>query len=147
MIPVRQTVMGERGNCMAACWASILEVTIETVPDYQEVAAAGGSWLNTVNTWLSKHHGVIYVELQDWLTPVVIPDGFHLINGDGGGATAGHSCVGFCGRLVWDPHPRGTGLRSIDNYGVLVPLNDELCATWSKLWSECLCPSCIRGES
>lgn len=146
MIPTQQTVTGERGNCMAACWASILEVPIESVPDYQAVDAAGGSWMNTVNTWLSKHHGRIYYELHNWVTPAVIPDGFHLINGDGGGAAAGHSCVGFFGRLVWDPHPRGTGLRSIDNYGILVPLDDELRATWSKMWAECLCPACIRGE-
>ena len=148
MIPVLQS----KDNCMAACWASILEIPLEEVPDYQAIRRAGGSWLNAVNTWLSKHHGQIYVELERHLTPYVVPAGYHLYNvgvpddGDGG-----HAIVAFCGRPIWDP--RGRSLVDVarvpvpDSYGFLVDLTDELKAFWRPTWKECLCPGCLRSGS
>lgn len=146
MIPVQQTVLGEMGNCMAACWASILEVPIDDVPDYRGIEAAGGAWLNAINVWLTKHYGVLYYECEPWLTDAIMPRGFHLVNGDGGGASAGHACVGFMGRIVFDPHPRGTGLRTLDNYGLLVPLDEQLLDTWMPLWDRCVCRGCAAGK-
>lgn len=146
MIPIQQTVLGPRGNCMAACWASILECPIEEVPDYQAIHAEGGSWLNAVNTWLSKHYGLLYIELEPWISPAVIPMGWHLINGDSPReGVGGHSCVGFCGHLVWDPHPSRRGLERIDNWGILVPLDKERLRTWEPTWDSCVCGVCREG--
>lgn len=146
MMPVLQTNAGGRGNCMAACWASILEVTIDSVPDYRAIHEGGLPWLNAVNTWLTKHHARVYVELEPYVSDVVLPLDWHLINY--GTRERGHSVVGFAGRPVWDPL-RGA---SVDvstrpyNFGLLVHLDPALRETWQRTWRECLCPACIKGE-
>lgn len=142
MIPVAQT----SDNCMAACWASILEIPLEAVPDYQLIRRAGGAWLNAVNIWLSKHWRLVYVETERHVTPHVQPVGWHLINvgvperGDGG-----HAIVGWRGTPVWDPRGRPV-LRPVraDTYGLLVGLTDDLERTWRPLWGTCLCPYCLQ---
>ncbi len=137
---------------MAACFASILEIPIEEVPDYRAIDAAGGSWLNAINSWLSKHYAQLYQELEPEVCEVIMPTGWHVMNY--GTREAGHSVVGFCGRAVWDPaDPKFMAVPDIDslpdpyNYGVLVELSDELIDTWQPTWAECLCPHCIRGDS
>lgn len=149
MIPVRQTNLGGRGNCMAACWASILELTIEDVPDYRAIDAAGASWMNAINTWLSKHHHRLYIEVEPYVCAVVQPLGWHLINY--GSREFGHSVVGFCGRPVWDPGGSAISRATAQpyNYGILVPLTDDLQATWRSTWRACRCAECARerGEA
>lgn len=150
MIPVRQTNQGGRGNCMAACFASILDTSIDDVPDYRAIAAAGGSWLNAINTWLSKHWDLLYIELEPEVTKVVQPHGWHLINY--GTRDQGHSVVGSFGGPVWDPAGRFLDPSALErqppySYGVLVDLSEDLKTTWLPTWAQCLCPSCIRGES
>ena len=142
MIPVRQT----SNNCMTACLASILEEPLESFPDYQ--ALAQGSWLNALNTFLSKHHACVYMETDPHVTPLVRPVGYHLIlvgiphRGDGG-----HAIVGRDGVAVWDP--MGGMLRQLrarfrtpDAWGLLVQLNYELLQTWQPTWDDCVCPTC-----
>lgn len=145
MIRVRQNNIGGRGNCMAACWASIVECDINEVPDYRALEAIGEPWLNHVNAWLSKHHGFVYLELDHHFTRHITPRGYHLINGDSHGGAGGHSMVGYNGAPIWDP-AGGKGISRVDDYGVLVALNDSLRATWQPTWAECLCGMCIRGE-
>lgn len=148
MIPVAQTNIGGRGNCMAACLASILEIPIEEVPDYRAIDAAGGSWMNALNTWLSKHYNVLYFELEHYHTPYVRPVGWHLSNY--GNAAGGHSIVALNGLPVWDPMGRFFSVRHAKkkpyNYGILVRVDTELRATWAPTWNTCLCPQCICGE-
>ena len=143
MIPVRQT----KNNCMTACLASILEAPLQSFPDYQSLES--GSWLNALNTHLSKHHGVVYIETDAHVTQLVRPVGYHLIligvpdQGDGG-----HALVGKDGVPVWDPLGRGRvrtwlrGWRQPDAWGLLVPLDDALRRTWMPTWSTCVCPEC-----
>lgn len=145
MIPVRQT----KDNCMAACWASILEIPLEVVPDYQAIRRAGGLWLNAVNVWLSKHHGVIYHEPERWLTTHVVPEGWHLINlgvPTGDRIDGGHAIVGYFGRPVWDPHGHAPhpGVQ-IDSWGILVHLTEAMEDMWRPRWRTCLCGACMRG--
>lgn len=141
MIPIRQTNPGGRGNCMAACIASILEIPIEDLPDYRAIEAAGGPWLNAINTALSKHWAKLYVETEWHLTPHIRPRGFHLVNG------GGHSVVGLEGVIVWDPTGSGgPSLRRIDNYGLLVDLTEELVKTWAPTWDDCVCRHCARDR-
>jgi hypothetical protein len=147
MIPVTQTNTGGRGNCMAACFASILEISIDDVPDYRAIDAIGGSWINTFNTWLSKHYNVLYFELEHYFTGHITPAGYHLINL--GNAEGGHSIVGHEGNPIWDPMGRFISHRkpvTPYSYGILVRVDTELRATWTPTWKECLCPRCIRGE-
>ncbi len=146
MIPIRQT----KDNCMAACWASILEVPLEVVPDYQAIRRAGGLWLNAVNVWLSKHHGIVYDELERRFTTHVVPEGWHLINvgvPTGDRIDGGHAIVGYFGRPVWDPHgfrPRPGSVEPA-TWGILVELTEETEAMWRPQWGTCLCGACLRG--
>lgn len=146
MIPIRQT----KDNCMTACMASILEVSIDDLPDYQAIRRAGDSWLNALNTALSKHHGCLYMETDAAITPLVQPVGWHLINvGVPAAGDGGHAIVGYCGRPLWNPTGRPIVERdgAADTYGLLVPLDDELRRMWAPTWSTCLCPPCVTDRS
>ena len=150
MIPVKQTNRDGRGNCMAACWASILECDIDDVPHYRAIETAGGNWMNAVNTWLSKHHNLLYQELEPEISKVVRPCGWHLMNY--GTRETGHSIVGHDGTPMWDPsksesigrltYPK----KYMYSYGVLTELTDEQRDTWAPTWRICQCGPCIRGE-
>lgn len=68
MKPVKQTIFGERtGNCFAACIASILEVPLDTVPNFcaTSVTPEGQDWLMAANQWLAgKGLALLDVDIQ-----------------------------------------------------------------------------------
>lgn len=146
-MPVKQT----SDNCMAACLASILEVPLAVVPDYQGIRRAGGLWLNALNVFLTKHHRVTYEELERRFTTHVVPEGWHLINigvPTDDRIDGGHAIVGYFGHPVWDPHgfrPRPGSVRP-DTWGILVELDGQRLDMWRPRWGTCLCGACIRGE-
>ena len=147
MRPVRQTA----DNCMAACLASILEIPLGVVPDYQAIRRADGSWLNALNVWATKHHGIVYEETERRITPHVTPVGWHLINV--GVPTkrihGGHSIVGFNGVGVWDPASGREPPRFLrpDTWGLLVEATDEQLAMFRRDWPRCLCGACLSGRA
>lgn len=147
MIPIRQT----KDNCMAACWASILEVPLDIVPDYQAIRRAGGLWLNVVQTWLTKHHGVLYHEPERWLTQHITPVGWHLVLvgvPDGDRIDGGHAMVGFNGLPVWDPATGDAPHRFVpaSTWGILTELTSEQLEMWRPRWRTCQCGPCVQRE-
>lgn len=150
MTPITQTRLGEHGNCMPACLASILEVPIEAVPDPWAVEVSGDYWLQAWQRYTAVHHGLLYVEPYERLARAVRPIGFHLINGQGPRGH-GHSVVGHAGETIWDPHPSRAGLVRVETFGLLVPLDpeDEQDAdTLARRRSEgCPCTACTAGEA
>lgn len=129
MKPVDQTKFGEEGNCLAACIASILELPIEEVPDANELHKNGMNWLIGLCNWL-KQYNLWYMELKvdEYRQPIGVrafwlPPTYHLINGDSPrNVSAGHSVVGYQGKIVHDPHPDKTGLTNITEYGLLLAI-------------------------
>lgn len=133
MKPVQQTRLGKDGNCFAACLASILELPLEAVPDVMDdLDGPYTDWLTRYNAWLADTFG-----LYLWnITPASdLPDGaqcavsqlcrqpiFHLIGGKSERGVM-HSVVGFQGKVVHDPHPESTGLKSIVDYGFFMSLD------------------------
>lgn len=120
MIPITQDRVGEDGNCLSACLASILEVPLQTVPDFAAETETDEEFLSAVDAWLAKK-GLRYrqVALGD-----AAPVGWHTVEGlsPRGGQ---HACVAKNGALMWDPHPRdgtGRGLVRAERWGVLEPL-------------------------
>jgi len=120
LIPVEQTRTGSLiGNCFAACLASILEISISSVPDFD---ADGNAFLRQVNDFLLPLD-LFYIQVSpdNPTFPEVFRYGnvWHTIEGisERGGQ---HACVGNAGELVFDPHPGGKGLVSVDVYGFLV---------------------------
>ena len=63
MIPTKQTKFGKKGNCFAACVASILEIPINVVPDLGEYEKSG-YWIHKFNEWLSDKYKLVYIEVE-----------------------------------------------------------------------------------
>jgi len=124
MKPVYQTEFGEqRGNCLQACVASVLELPLENVPHF----CLEENWVMALASFLSRFGLAPLIfdfdacQADDWK-----PTGFHLI---GGKSPRGilHSVVGYNGEIVHDPHPASDGLRTIEDYLVFVATLDRRC--------------------
>ncbi len=119
MIPTMQTAFGKgNGNCLSACIASILEIPIDTVPNW----AKEKNWQQKVNEWLQKYN-LCYLELakSDHLEFFAQDCGCHYImNGKSPRGEFWHSVVGRGGKMVHDPHPENRGLEKIETLGFLV---------------------------
>lgn len=124
MIKYHQTILGEQGNCFSTCIASILELPLEDVPHFCDF----DDWFTVTNDWL-RERGLSYIEMpypiDNWGSELVAGLGYHLIHGP---AKRGflHSCVGYAGKIVHDPHPSNAGLLRQDEIGLLVPLDPSL---------------------
>ena len=126
MRPVAQTRFGyPEGNCMMACVASILEVSLEDLPDLFDECC---EWWEEKKRW--KHGDwwgklregarafgwdIVYVSTEDFQG---IPAGYCMAGGDSprsevtyeNGKNAGHVVVYLDGGMAHDPHPSGDGL-------------------------------------
>lgn len=124
MIPIKQTQFVAKqtgdekitGNCMAACIASILELPLESVPNF----AAYEDWFKRLNTWL-KDRNLFYIEFafnaeDEWLTQNA---GYHVMVGTSP-RDSDHAVVGYQGKIVHDPHPSDAGLVKIDVVGFFI---------------------------
>lgn len=114
MKPLIQTVMENgKGNCLAACIASILEVPIESVPDL-----GAGTFLAVMDEYL-KTKGIVPV----WVHAVQLAsawvgnaDNYCILVGRSP-RTEGvsHAVVGkpngYGFKIIHDPHPDGTGIK------------------------------------
>lgn len=118
MIPIDQTRMagqGAGGNCVQACVASMLELAIEDVPHFLEIAPRPDHWELAFDDWLEMR-GIISVRMQGHY----IFEGFYLATGATARGTR-HMCVYRDGYLAHDPHPSKSGLLDVDCTRILVP--------------------------
>lgn len=121
----RQTIFGDRkGNCFSTCVACMFEVSTEEVPNFcgdfppETWWAAFLEWLAS-RGWTAIH----FPADDDWASRMrdVIP-GLTVIAGGDGPRGCLHAVLMRDGRLLHDPHPDGTGLESVADVTVLVPL-------------------------
>ena len=123
MIPIQQTRVGESGNCLNACLASILEIPLWEIPEFSK---DNNLFLADIQEFLAGHD-LYYVQiLPD--DPTVheafrmsLGPAYHTIEGMSprGGQ---HACVGDRGEIIFDPHPQdetSRGLVSIGCFGLL----------------------------
>ena len=114
MIPIIQTEFGEKdGNCLTACIASILEVSLDEVPPTPDDLA----WLRMLAAKLKAAHGVMPL-LVDSLPPWW--DGHVIGYGRSPRGTHNHAVVMKNDEVVHDPHPDQTGLSVLRGYMLLV---------------------------
>jgi hypothetical protein len=120
MIPVDQ----KPRQCWEACIASILEVSLDSVPVIDRDRDWGG-----LEAWLS-HYNIRLASLGFKIIREYVPgdDEIFLIRGytiQGGVSPRGigHSVVALDGHMVHDPHPSRAGLTKIDCYDLLIPLD------------------------
>lgn len=120
MKPVQQTKKGPlRGDCLAACVASIFEVDITKLPALDEY-----TWHKHLRSWLwDKGFSLMYIE-DSGSTGVEPPDGisiachtFYVERGQHAGEKRTHCVVTNKGLTIWDPWDPlpGSGCFSITN--------------------------------
>jgi hypothetical protein len=126
MIPVDQTRFGAPdGNCLAACLASLLELSLDAVPHFtgEGWRARLGEWLRGRGLWALEWdapRGCTIDGSRSWLA-VNVP-GYAIVSGQ---ATRGllHATVWRGGELVHDPHPSRAGLLDVEDVLVLVAID------------------------
>ena len=107
------------GNCMAACFASVLGGDIA---EYDAIIdpVIGGNWWHAVEE-LWRSHGYLIMRISasasDWSGG---PDALCFASGTSPRGVR-HMCVFAGGEIVHDPHPSRSGLTEITDYSILVP--------------------------
>lgn len=114
MKPVTQTIFNAtRGNCFAACLASLLEVNIEEVPNIHDMGEE--DWFYPLNAWLQQSHGMVLLMLQAdaYASKVWFPDGIPFIASCETQFGWRHAVVmayeGMKTKTLHDPFPGKTG--------------------------------------
>lgn len=122
MKPVDQTIIGEKGNCMSACLASLLHLDIAHVPNFFDISTNDDEWWEAVRSWLSGHGwGIISINLGDAFPPEKL-NGYQIIFGRSK-RKHNHATIWLNGEMVHDPHPDKTGLETIEGCDLLYPLD------------------------
>lgn len=126
----------QRGNCLTAVVASLLELPIEAVPNFVQdhVDHATGEdddagewyWWTALHRFIAEHgHGMRYLRNVEAPQPhPYSPDGFpdpepgeyYTVSGISPRDPRIHHIVIYRdGEMVWDPHPDRTGVVSVDD--------------------------------
>lgn len=112
MIPVRQTVFtdeakGIKGNCFCACLASLLDLEIDEVPEFDKMAP--GEWQKPFIEFLFKRgfNFIGTLKFGDWLNELDVGlRGFVIVGGISPRcAERGHSVIYYHSEPYFDPHP------------------------------------------
>jgi hypothetical protein len=111
MKPVNQRVLNTvKGDCFAACLASLLEVPLENVPNIHDWPE--GEWFYPLNERLRKEHGTVLlmVDASSYASLLWFPDGVPFIASCGvKDTTHRHAIVAAYGRegmkVLHDPLP------------------------------------------
>ena len=130
MRPVQQTLFytesKNRGDCLRACVASLLELRIDDVPNFVETE----DYQISMDTFLGKYGfqslSISIRDLDDFRQENAwCPSGYHMIDGISSRGVR-HAVVGYQGKIVFDPHPDNDGLIRIEGYTLLVATLTEL---------------------
>ncbi len=146
MKPVFQNLFMDvhgKGNCLSASLASLLELSLEDVPDF--VPERGSEWLEFCQGWLQpKGLTLLWIMMPETYPEKHYEDGadvrfYGLTDGVlciGSGqsprgnfhhAVVGKITGGWNFELVHDPHPQGKGLIGNPRYiGFIVAINPTL---------------------
>ena len=134
------------GNCLEACYATLLGIPLEDVPDPRQDCAWDGTGEGPKAHSSAGRCGVNEIDnrspwLADWLAGSFglaavcgvgpHPPGVMLrktqiplfwIASGKSERGLGHAVVFSNGKLIWDPHPDRTGILKVDGWTVLCPL-------------------------
>lgn len=120
MKPVDQDLFIEsgRGNCLQACVASILGVSLSAVPNFHDCPE--GFWGGFYR--FMESNGYIAFETTANFHGI---EAYHIVNGRSPRGAGNHACVGFDGKIVHDPHPSRAGVTLIVDVFLLVAIDAE----------------------
>jgi len=121
MKPVDQEFMHEsvsrHGDCFRACVASLLELRLEDVPHFNQLASDAGDvieWSTLFVKWCADRGVDFYSTEGD-----APPPGWAIMSGTTERGDWLHSVVAFAGILRHDPHPSRAGLKNVRDFIVL----------------------------
>lgn len=123
MIRIHQTTFdAPGGNCLSACVASIMHVSLLEVPHF------GGDheWWGNLNAWLSGRWMYALNAKLDAAPGAWRPEGYYILAGRSPRGPWLHAVVARGRDVVWDPHPSHDGILSHDDATVLVPLDPSI---------------------
>lgn len=143
MIPVKQTkfvfyddngIMVQKGNCFAACIASLMERNITDVLNVEELYVLP-DWEIILQRWLNEHkwewrtdmnfncfHDRLnYATEDDMRNRYYLQDDYYLISGKTV-RNIQHLCIYKAGILIHDPHPSNEGLITFEVFETIKPL-------------------------
>ena len=117
MIPQKQTIHGEegriRGNCLAACLASLCDVDLRFVPNFADSEDWGKDMLNWLDSTPMFFEGTTQVHGPDDLPGSYGGvDGYVIVCGQTDRGTL-HAVIYKDGEPYFDPHPDNTFLISV----------------------------------
>lgn len=116
MRKIQQTVVGEKGNCMSACLASLFEYDLPEVWNFHDMADASGHKFDSI-----EYNEVWWEQVRRWLARVgygitcvsIVPEQLFMLPGYllvGGLSPRGHNHSviwnSSLGGVIWDPHPQ-----------------------------------------
>lgn len=120
MKPVDQTKLhdpenGINGNCMAASFASILEIPLSTIPEFEDMSKE--EWFPALTEWLES----MGFTLVQWQAETWLP-GYCLVMGMSDRGFY-HQVVYKGGVLAYDPHPSRSGIEEVEEVWALLPFD------------------------
>ena len=123
MKPVYQDKFTKQdGNCFQAALASLLELSLNEVPDFvNDYPGDNDEWFIATNRWLRKYGFAIMAvsipetpEQERAFSAVFCDVVYHIITGISKLSGCGHAVVAINGIMVHDPDPRDPEEMSID---------------------------------
>lgn len=124
MIPVKQSKLYtpdaiHNGNCLAAAYASLLDLPLWMVPPFEDMFGRG-EWYERIDEWLAKAHGLERVRVQGH--PVDQLPEFYLATGMSPRGVL-HAVIYSKGELAHDPHYSDAGIAEVRSVEYLRPLS------------------------
>ncbi len=120
MKPIDQTIFGSPGgNCLTACIASILEVTLDQVT----VIGTDETWVYALGDWL-RPRGLYPLCFQ--LDTAWRPPGLYILGGKSPRGNFLHAVVALGDDVIHDPHPSRAGVLSRADATLFVSLDPRL---------------------
>lgn len=124
MTPVTQTITGDKGNCLQAAVASILDKPLEEVPHF---ICYGESWFIALILFMRdfgyEYHGIADGSL---LTDPKFNKGIggYVIGSGMSPRGFSHAVVCKDGEIVHDPHPSRAGVEHIESFYQFEPFGE-----------------------
>ena len=111
---VNQDKFGEEGNCMQACLASFFNISLEEALELKDEEG----WFDQLQEWCLERG---FVALSVLAKDDIKFRGMHFLGGESHRGMS-HLVLVFDGEIVWDPHPDNTGLKTIEDWILMLPV-------------------------
>jgi hypothetical protein len=123
-----------KGNCMAACLASVLDLEIGDVPQFEEISNPDHwnleliKWLDSIGYYINAEYVFKYTDGDKKVYEM--PEGLLVVAGKSPRFDLLHCVVYENGGMIHDPHPDNTGILDVLDYWQLYKKEDNKAGKW-----------------